>query len=224
MRVVNNVLHNTLAQVSARARFTSSTWSSMSCAWVSVLWLSVPHLVPFRVFLLSILLLPEPWAEPLPPCGRHRAICHWHSRQLRSLAPWPKTPLSHNWEHQLYHRIWPEILKQRIEGQKCEIQNSSKRSTDNTRVIEQLGWSQPHFDSRCLCWWKSCYIDIICQPNYGTSNQSSTTTGKSPRAVLTEGALNAKSSINIDCRSDYATIEHLENSSDNSSIPTTFYQ
>ena len=29
--VLNNVLHNTLAQVSARARFTSSTWSSTLC-------------------------------------------------------------------------------------------------------------------------------------------------------------------------------------------------
>ena len=31
MRVLNNVLHNTLAQVSARARFISSTWSSTLC-------------------------------------------------------------------------------------------------------------------------------------------------------------------------------------------------
>ena len=31
MRVLNDVLHNTLAQVSARARFMSSTWPSMLC-------------------------------------------------------------------------------------------------------------------------------------------------------------------------------------------------
>ena len=31
MRVLNNVLHNTLAQVSIRARFMSSTWSSTLC-------------------------------------------------------------------------------------------------------------------------------------------------------------------------------------------------
>ena len=24
----------------------------------------------------------------------------------------------------------------------------------------------------CLCWWECCNIDIICQQNYGTSNQS----------------------------------------------------
>ena len=34
------------------------TWSSMWCAWVlSVLWLCVSHFVPFRLFLLSLLLL-----------------------------------------------------------------------------------------------------------------------------------------------------------------------
>ena len=37
--------------------------------------------------------------------------------------------------------------------------------------------------------------------------------GGDPRAVPTKGALNAKSSIKIDCKSEYATIEHLENSS-----------
>ena len=62
----------------------------MSCAWVFVLWLSVPHFVPSsRVFLLSLLLLLE-----LPPCGRHRGNKPLALRQLRSLAPWPKTPLS----------------------------------------------------------------------------------------------------------------------------------
>ena len=59
---------------------------------LSVPWLSVPHLVLFRVFLLSLLLLHEPWAEPLPPCGRHRGNKPLALRQLRSLAPWPKTP------------------------------------------------------------------------------------------------------------------------------------
>ena len=39
---------------------------------LSALWLSVPHFVPFRVFLLSLPLLLDPWAEPLPPCGRRR--------------------------------------------------------------------------------------------------------------------------------------------------------
>ena len=67
----------------------------MSCAWVlSVLWLSVPLLVPLRVFLLFLLLLPELWAEPLPTCGRNRGNIPLALRQMRSLALWPKTHLS----------------------------------------------------------------------------------------------------------------------------------
>ena len=67
---LNNVLHNTLAQVFARARSTSSAWSSTLCG--CPFFDSVPHLVPFHVFLLSLLLLPGHWPVPLPPCGRHR--------------------------------------------------------------------------------------------------------------------------------------------------------
>ena len=98
MRVLNNVLHNTLAQVSARARFTSST--SMSCAWVSVLWLSVPHLVPFRVFLLSFLLLPEPlsWTSS-SMSSSSGAICYWHS------ANWGVWPLGRK---HASHRLWAQ--------------------------------------------------------------------------------------------------------------------
>ena len=66
----NNVLHNTLAQVSARARHL--IYMVIHVVWLSVLWLSVPHLVPFRVFLLSLLLLPGHWPVPLPPCGRYQ--------------------------------------------------------------------------------------------------------------------------------------------------------
>ena len=96
MRVLNNVLHNTLAQVSARAHFTSSTWSSMWMRWsVRSLTLSIYCLVPLRVFLLSLLLLlPEPWAESLPPCGRYPGNIPPALRQLRSLGLRPKTPLS----------------------------------------------------------------------------------------------------------------------------------
>ena len=60
---------------------------------LSVLWLSVPHLVPLRVFLLSFL-LPGHWPVPLPPCGRHRGNIPLALRQMRSLALWPKTPLT----------------------------------------------------------------------------------------------------------------------------------
>ena len=52
------------------------------------------HLVPFRVFLLS-LLLPEPGPVPLPlPCGLHRGNIPLALRQMRSLALWPITRLS----------------------------------------------------------------------------------------------------------------------------------
>ena len=61
---------------------------------LSVPWLSVPHFVLFRVFFLSFLLLPESWAEPLPPCGRHRSNIPLALRQLRSLALWPIARLS----------------------------------------------------------------------------------------------------------------------------------
>ena len=43
-------------------------------------------------------------------------------------------------------------LQAKIESRKYEIQ-PSKDSTDNTGLPEQLGWRQPRFDSRCLCWW-----------------------------------------------------------------------
>ena len=58
MRVLNNVLHNTLAQVSARARLMPSTWSSTlcGCPFFDSLFLALF----VCVFLLSLLLLPEP--------------------------------------------------------------------------------------------------------------------------------------------------------------------
>ena len=59
----------------------------MSCS------LFVLHLVPFRVFLLSLLLLPE----PLLPCRRHRDNIPLALRQLRNLVFWLiNTPLA--WE------------------------------------------------------------------------------------------------------------------------------
>ena len=54
--VLNNVLHNTLAQVSARARH--FICMVIHVVRLSVLRLSVPHLVLFRVFLQSFFLLP----------------------------------------------------------------------------------------------------------------------------------------------------------------------
>ena len=70
MRVLNNVLHNTLAQVSARARHVICM--VIHVVRFSVLWLSVPHFVLFRMFLLSLLLLPGHYPVPLPACGRHQ--------------------------------------------------------------------------------------------------------------------------------------------------------
>ena len=67
----------TLPQECVDARFMSTAWSSMSCVWVlSVLWLSVPHLVvPFSVFLLfhssSTLTLSWTLSSIWSPPGRH---------------------------------------------------------------------------------------------------------------------------------------------------------
>ena len=47
------------------------------------------------VFLLSLLLLPEPWLVPLPlPCANHWGNIPLALRQMRSLALWPITRLS----------------------------------------------------------------------------------------------------------------------------------
>ena len=206
MRVVNNVLHNTLAQVSARARFTPFTWSSMSCAW--------PHLVPFRVFLLSILLLPEPWAEPLPPCGRHRGNMPLALRHLRSV--WPlgrKHPLTQLRASALTPNL-TRNLGAKIEGQKYEIQTPQRdlqttRDSLNSWDEVNLTSVQGDFvDERVATSTSS--VSRITEPAISHLPQP----GGGTRAVPTKGALNARSSINIDCRSQYATIEHLENSSD----------
>ena len=54
-----------------------------------------PHLVLFRVFLLSLLLLPGPGLLPFPlPCSLHRGKIPLALRQFRSLALWPIICLS----------------------------------------------------------------------------------------------------------------------------------
>ena len=78
MGVLNNVLHNTSAQVSARARFTSSTWSSTLCGCpffdslflalfvsVCVSYLSFFYLNPELNLFLHVVVI--------------GAIYHWHS-------------------------------------------------------------------------------------------------------------------------------------------------
>ena len=88
------VAHHTAWLKNVLVRVMSSTWSSTLCG-CPFLGLSVLHFVLFRVFLLSFLLLPEPWAEPLLPCGCHRGNIPLALRQMRSLAPWPKALFSH---------------------------------------------------------------------------------------------------------------------------------
>ena len=62
------------------------------CLFVLSLFL---HLFLFRVFLLSLLLLPEPGLLPLPlPCGLHRCNIPLALHQMRSLALWAITLLS----------------------------------------------------------------------------------------------------------------------------------
>ena len=92
MSMFNNVLHNTLAQVSARARH--FICMVIHVVRLSVLWLSVLHFVLFRVFLLSFLLPRGHWFVFLLPCGRHQGNWPVAFRQLRSPAFWPKTLLS----------------------------------------------------------------------------------------------------------------------------------
>ena len=84
VRMLNDVYHTTLAQVSARTRH-SILVPSMVSGWLFSRPFSVPRFVPFRVSLLHLALLfpllPVLCPEPLLPCGR---------RQLQTLpAPPP---------------------------------------------------------------------------------------------------------------------------------------
>ena len=97
------------------------------------------------------------------------------------------------------------------------------RSTDNRGFTEELGWSQPQFDSRCLCWWKCRYIDIICPQDYGISNQSSSVSWKWPRDVPSERAYKAESSSKSGCSSEF-TISKTPVALHDSSLPTTSLQ
>ena len=93
-----------------------------------------------------------------------------------------------------------------------------------TRFTEQLGRSESQFHSRCLCWCRCCYIDIICQQNHGISYQSPTTSWERPREVSTERKYNAESRFNIGCSSECTTgVNHKKTpvAAHNSSIPTS---
>ena len=93
--VFDDVCHTTLAQVSARARHVISM--VIHVVRLSVSSLSVPRLVPFRVSLLLLALLsllPVLCPEPLLPCGQRQGKHTLRLRQMRSLAPWPSSPLS----------------------------------------------------------------------------------------------------------------------------------
>ena len=83
-----------MAQVLVHALRLSPHSHSMCATGLFVLSL-FPHLVLFRVFLPSLLLLPEPVPVPLPlPCGLPRGKIPLALRQMRSLALWPITRLS----------------------------------------------------------------------------------------------------------------------------------
>ena len=89
MRVLSDVWYHIGSSVCARHPI------HVSWAWVIFCSLPFPHLVLFRVFLLSLHLLHEPGLAPLPlPCGRHRDKIPLALRQMRSLALWPITYLS----------------------------------------------------------------------------------------------------------------------------------
>ena len=87
-----------MAQVFARARHVM--YMVIHVVRLSVDWLSVPILGPFRVSLLSLThlfpLLPGPWLDPLPPWGRRQGNhTGTPSTEESGLGPWPKRPLSH---------------------------------------------------------------------------------------------------------------------------------
>ena len=103
-----------MAQECVGARFMSTAWSSMSCVWVlSVLWLSVPHLVvPFSVFLLfhssstltlswtlsSIWSSPGRYTEGTPP--------NEESGPLAETTPFHKLWAQHPWRLSLLRDHW----------------------------------------------------------------------------------------------------------------------
>ena len=104
-------------------------------------------------------------------------------------------------------------LEAKIEGQKYEIQ-TPQRDLQTTR--DSLNsWDEVNLtsiqgvfvDERVATSTSS--VSRITEPAISHLPQP----GGDTRAVPTKGALNAKSSIKIDCRSQYATIEQLENSS-----------
>ena len=102
-------------------------------------------------------------------------------------------------------------LEARIESQTYEVRSLQRDQQTTQDSLHSWDEVKPHFVSSCLCLWKCCNIDVIRQQNYGTSKQSSTTSCGWP--ARTKRANNAESSFKIGCSSEYATSEHLENSS-----------
>ena len=113
-------------------------------------------------------------------------------------------PWSKDWKSKVWATVFREIHRQH-------------------RIHWTVGRSQPHFDSRCLCWWPYCYIDIIRHQNTGTSNQPSTTSREWPRAVLTKERIKAASKLAAAPSTRQARTSKTQVAVHNSSIPTTSF-
>ena len=73
-------------------------------------------------------------------------------------------------------------------GRVKSLEKSWKRSRSDAGLSNQVGWRPLRFDSRCLCWWRYWYVDIISKPSDGTSNQPPTSSMGWHRAGPTHGA------------------------------------
>ena len=121
-------------------------------------------------------------------------------------------------------RFWMCRQEAQIKNQKAEIKKSSTKFRINAGLSEQLGWCEPQFGPRCLCWWQYWYIDFICKPSHGTNNQSPTTS-RGPRVVPTKNALKCRKQhhnwLQLRVHHQRAT-RKLNCQYNNSSIPSTF--
>ena len=103
------------------------------------------------------------------------SICHW-TRNWKTSTKRSRTSTRSTTSQQL-SEVWCSILK----GSDALQSRESGVPPILTRNLQTKIESQKY-----LCWWKCCYIDIICQQNYGTSNQSSATRWRWPRAAHKE--------------------------------------
>ena len=113
-----------------------------------------PHLVSFRVFLLSLLLLLEPGPVPLPlPCGFHRGNIPLALRQMRSLALWPITRLSQAEEKVKTRNGTDDQGRQRGHWTKCWCTGTTTCCVCLAKIVAQRFLA---------CWWVRVVGCTLC--------------------------------------------------------------